>query len=497
MSRTNYSLIFVMGVCLLLNLLYCPLYNPLVNDTEVFRYMGLAIFKGFIPYRDFFDHKPPFAFFLNYFCILLGGAWSLWLINSALSLLASWLLFQRCRSYKIPYPWLLPLLFNLMLRDKIICLGGNGTREYTAIFFMIFFCVLIGKGRYKEYWLGLLSGLVFFTQQEQILPLIPFLIYSLLNKEAIPPGLQTVRMGIGFLTVLLPILLYFAWFHSLTWFWQDAFVFNFSWYITEKKSFINHFSTIKRVLDNGNYEMPFMIAVTLGILSLFFRHKKKGLIVASLAAVALTLAPEFMGGRYNGFTVPLDFYYYFLPMSAAVCALLFVIWAFAENDLLVSKERRLIFTILLCTSLVFTMLQDATHLTRRNNDRVIASPESSYLRQHRPGDYQLYVLMDADYVYLYNELGILAPSRWIYHHFWWWYPNWDGDQTILHSIGADLLRHKTAYVVLDTKKLDRFRNPASADWLLSFMSRYYERVSLPGDPDPILWKWKDMPAPAP
>lgn len=482
-----------MGVCILLNLLYCPLYNPLVNDTEVFHYMGLAIFKGFVPYRDFFDHKPPFIFFLNYASILLGGAWSLWLINSALSLLATGLLFQRCRSYKIPYPWLLPLLFNLMLRDKIICLGGNGTRELTAIFFMIFFCILIGKGRYKDYWLGLLSGLVFFTQQEQILPLIPFLIYTLLNKEAVPPGLQMLRMAAGFLTVLLPILLYFAWFHALTWFWQEAFVFNFSWYITEKKTFINHFSTVKRVLDNGNYEMPFMIAVTLGILSLFFRHKKKGLIVASLAAVALTLAPEFMGGRYNGLTVPLDFYYYFLPMSAAVCVLLFVIWAFSENDLLNSKERRLAFSILLCASLVFTMLQHVTHLTRRNNERVIASPESNYLRQHRPGDYQLYVLMDGDYAYLYNDLGILAPSRWIYQHFWCWYDRWDPDQAILHSIGADLLRHRTTYILFNVQSLSWFRNPASANWLLSFMNTYYERVTLPGKPDSILWKLKGTP----
>jgi hypothetical protein len=493
MNRQYYSPIFVTGACLLLSLLYCPPYSALSNDVEVFRYMGLAISKGLIPYRDIFDHKPPLIYFFNYIGLLSGGAWGFWAINTGLALLVTWRFLLLCRMYRLPYPWILPILFNLMLRDNLIDIGNNGTRQFTSLFFMLFFCILIGKGRYRDYWLGLLSGLVFFTQQEQILPLIPFLIYNLLNREAVSPGLKMVRMAAGFLTVLLPILLYFAWFHSLTWFWQEAFVFNFSWYITEKKTFINHFSTVKRVLDSGNYEMPFMIAVTLGILSLFFRHKKKGLIIAALAAVALTSAPEFMGGRYNGSTVPLDFFYYFLPMSAAVCILLFVIWAFTENDLLNSKERRLAFTILLCTSLVFTMLQHATHLTRRNNDRVIASPESNYLRQHRPGDYQLYALIEGDYAYLYNELGILAPSRWIYQHFWCWYDRWDPDQAVLHSIGADLLRHHTTYILFNVQSLSSFRNPASAAWLLSFLNTYYERVALPGKPDSILWKLKGTP----
>jgi hypothetical protein len=184
-------------------------------------------------------------------------------------------------------------------------------------------------------------------------------------------------------------------------------------------------------------------------------------------------------------------------MSAAVCILLFVTAAFSEDNLPGDRKQRLLFTILLCSNLVFTLLQHVTHLSPWDKIPVVASPEANYLRQHRPADYQLYVIMDNDYIYIYNELGILAPSRWIYHHFWWWYPNWDADQIILHSIGTDLLRHKTAYVILDTKKLGRFRNPASASWLLSFMNTYYERMSLPGDPDPILWKWKGMPSPAP
>jgi len=493
MNQRHNSPLFVLGACFLLSVLYCPLFKILFTDTEVFRYMGLALSKGSVPYRDFFDHKPPLIYFFNYAGILLGGDWGFWGISTALALVATWSFFQCCRLYRLPYPWLLPLLFNLMLRDFFMS-SNNGTRDFTSIFFLLFFCTLIGKARFRDFLLGLLAGLVFFMQQEQVLSLIPFIAYTLLNKEAAPIGLRILRMVAGFLAVLLPILLYFAWSHSLTWFWQDAFLFNFSWYFSEKKTFLQHFSTVRRVLSVGNYEIPLIVSVLAGLLSLFFKHKKKGLIVTALAALAFTLVPEFMGGRYKGTDEPTDFNHYFLPMSAAICILLFVTTAFDEDDFLSKRKQRLFYAILLCSNLVFATLQYATHLPRWNKIPIVASPEANYLRQQRPGDYQLYVIMDNDYIYIYNELGILAPSRWIYHHFWWWYPNWDADQTILHSIGDDLLRHRTGYVIFDLKKLDRFRNPKSAGWLLSFMNTYYERVSLPGDPDPILWKRKGLAA---
>jgi len=496
MNRGNYSLIFVMGACLVLSILYCPPYNVLINDMEVFRYMGLAISKGSVPYRDFFDHKPPLIYFLNYAGWLADGAWGLWVINTSLALFATWLFFQRCRSFKLPYPWLLPLLFNLMLRDNLISGGSNGTREFTALFFLLFFCLLVGKSRYRDLWLGLLSGLIFFTQQEQVLSLIPFLIYTVLDKEVAPVFMRVLRMGAGFLIVLLPILLYFAIHHSLVWFWQDAFLFNFSWYTSEKKSLINHFSTVKRVLDQGNYEIPFMIAVILGILALFSGHRKKGLVVAALVAVALTAAPEFMGGHYNGSNEPIDFFYYFLPMSTALCILLFVSWGFAEDNFLNNRRQRAFYAVLLCSSLVFTLLQHVTRLTRWDKVPIVASPEANYLRQNHPGDYQLYVIMDNDYIYIYNELRILAPSRWLYHHFWSWYDRWDNDQAILHSIGADLLLHRTSYIIFDKKRLDWFRDPASAGWLMSFMNTYYEQVALPGKQGSILWKWKGIKDPS-
>src|SRR5882757_6931766 len=178
MNRQNRGLLFVLFASLLLGMLYLPAYNPLSGDKEIYRYIGRVMLKGGVPYKDVFDHKPPLIFFLNYAALLLGGDWGQWLIDTCLALLATGLFFQLGRKYKLPYPWLLPLLFNLMIRDFYMCLGMGMTREYTAMFQLIFFCVLLGKYRHRYFLLGLLSGLIFFTQQDQVLALAPFFLYA-------------------------------------------------------------------------------------------------------------------------------------------------------------------------------------------------------------------------------------------------------------------------------------------------------------------------------
>jgi hypothetical protein len=171
--------------------------------------------------------------------------------------------------------------------------------------------------------------------------------------------------------------------------------------------------------------------------------------------------------------------------------LLFVAWADPGDGLLQNRKFRLFCAILLCSSLSFTIAQHVANISRRSRGPIISSSESNYLRAHAPGDFQVYVLIDVDYIYIYNELGIAAPSPWIYQHFWSWYDRWDADQRILHSIGDDLLKHRTTYILFNDKRIGFFKKPADANWLMSFINAHYSRVALPGQTDSQLWKLKD------
>jgi len=490
-NRKDYSLWFVLSSSLLLSLAVCPLFGLIIDDKEFFRYTGLVILKGGVPYRDFFDHKPPLIYFINA-AGLLFGRWGLWMINAGLALTITFLLFRISRRYRLAYPWLLPFLFNLMIRDNLISEGTDLTREYSTFFVMFFFIVLMGKNRCRYFLLGLFTALVFFTQQDQVLSLLPFLVYVLFfEKMTASVWVRILRLAAGFLSVTMPLVLYFAWHHALGDFWQDAYLFNFTWYIREKKSIGQHFRTIKRVLDSGNYELPFMIALTLGITSLFLQNKKKGLVTAAIFALLLSMSSELMGGRLEGKGVPQDFNGYFLPLSATVCILLFTVFAFTSDRMIADRRAQLPYALLLCISLCYTQLQHGTHLERRKDQEASLAPSLDWLKERKLTDYQLYIMLDESYGYYYSELKVLAPTPWVYQHFWLWYAKWDADQAILQSIGRDLLRHRTTYILMDPQRFAGMNNPVSMRWWMTFLQEHYESLSLPGNPDKTFWKLKE------
>jgi hypothetical protein len=493
MNKKNYGLLFILTVSLLLSLQFIPAFNTLLGDKEVYRYVGRVMLKGGVPYRDVFDHKPPLIFFLNYLALLLGGDWAQWLIDTCLVLLATCLFYQLGRKYRLPIPWLLPLLFNLMIRDFLMCLGMGMTREYTSILLLIFFCVFLGKSRYRHFQLGLLSGLIFFMQQDQVLALVPFFIYALLpNEDTIPVAGRVLRTAAGFGIIMIPVVGYFVVHGALKDFWQDAFLFNFGWYTrTLRESFGDHLRKLKSTLDGGNYELPFMVAMTVGTCALIFQSKKKGFLLVTLAAVVLSIIPEFMGGRdvvpnISGMT----FTHYFLPLSASLSMLLFSVFAFTEEPVFREWKTQCIYGVLLCASLSYTALQHLGHLTRSRDEFETFLPEIGYLRSHRPGDHQLFVFGDTNATYAYNEFGIIGPSKWVYQHFYNLYDHWDPDHAILKSIQQELIQSRTTYILDWSNTPMYFRDPAAFSLWQSFLKEYYQPVVVPAAKEIHLWKWK-------
>ncbi|GGB07000.1 hypothetical protein [Puia dinghuensis] len=486
-KKQYYGLFITLGASLLLSLMYCPPVDPEFGDKEFFRYCGRVLLLGQVPYRDFFDHKPPLIYFVNAAGILLGH-WGMWIITATLALLVTGLFYRLCCRYRLAFPWLLPLLFNLMLRDNMIAHGINFTREYSTYFIMLFFLTMMSKSRYRHFGMGFFAALTFFMQQEQVLSLAPFLLYLLWEKIPMSIGARLLRLAAGFCAVAIPLLLFFAVHRSLGYLWADAYLINVNWYIQEYKSLGDHFRAIKKIIDGGNYEIPFMVALILGVFSLFLRNQNKPLVLAALGAFLLSLTPEFMGGRTMGLTVFRDMMGYFLPLSATVCIVLFTVFAFTEDPALTDKRIRLPYVFLLCTSLVYTTFQHVAHLSRRNYQKDVEGPVADYLDAQPLKQYDLYVFLEEDFAAMYNQRNLLCPSIYYYQHFWTWYPQWDPGHRILESIAGDLIRHKTTYVFMDSAGFAMMKNKADQDWWLTFMQTHYHRLSVPGKPNSDLWK---------
>lgn len=487
--KKNLPFLSVVVTCLVLSFIHCPLFEIFFDDKEIFKYTGLVISKGGVPYRDFFDHKPPLIFFINYLGLLLGS-WGLWIIDTLLVLLATIVFFKTCKKYSVALAWLLPVLFNLMIRNNTVSFGIGMTREYSTIFLLISFCLIISEHKYKFYLLGLTTGLIFFFQQDQVLPLLPLFLYAAFNNSAplLPTLLKRgVGLTVGFLLVAVPIVLYFLINHSLQYFWEDAFLFNFNWY-NEKQPLWEHVKAIRKFLHTCNYDVIFYGACIAGIASLVWGNKKKWLLICSIAAVLLSFCSELLSGKL---AIGLAIVYYFLPLAATVPFLLFVVFAFSEETIFSQRRQQFVYGAILSANLFIHLLQYTMYL-RPNNSHY--SAELQYLQKQQLKDYELYAFNNANYVYFYNQFKILSPSKWIYHFFWNWFDKWDADHKILESITTDLKKHRTRYV-LDFADSTNFKNRQHLLYWKSFLNDNYVPVTVENASlKAILWEIKQAPA---
>jgi hypothetical protein len=446
-KKAHYCLLFIILGSVALNFLNSPLSGIFSDDKEIFKYAGLVIYKGGVPYRDIFDHKPPLIFFLNSFDWYVSP-WFTWLLDTLLVLFATLLFYWLCRKNGLAWPWFLPAIFNLLIRYSLVSFGNGMTREYTAAFLLIFFCVMQGSARYKYYILGLLTGLTFWMQQDALFTLAPFFFYAVLVKEVPVSGKTEKRIlsiTAGVLTISLPLLIYFYSHNSLSYLWKDAFLFN----LNAPGVHVNLFEKIKSIkhaLHESEFEMAFYTALILGIASLFLKNKKPVLLNMALLALVFSFAGEFISGRLSAGNA---FIYYLLPLASTIPILVYLVFIGSPVSFLQDKNAQIILYLVLSATLFLGTLRFAAgfRFSSEKQKWFAGIPEIEYLDSQALDDYQLFVFDDSNLIYLYNKHKILAPSPWIYQYFWNWSADWDKDYKIFHSIIQNLQSHKTRYIL--------------------------------------------------
>ena len=481
--KKNYPFLFVIITCLVLSFIHCPLFDIFLNDKEIWKYTGLVLHKGGVPYRDFFDHKTPLIFFINFLGVLFGP-WGFWIIDSLLVLLATIVFFKTCKKYNVALAWLPPVVFNLMIRNYTVSFGIGMTREYTTIFLLIAFCLLMSGHKYKLYLLGLTTALVFFFQQDQVIPLLPFLLYAAFNNST-PITASLLKRGsalaLGFLTVTIPIVLYFILNQAFQYFWEDAVLFNLNWY-NKKKPLWEQVKAIRRFLHDCDYDVIFYGSCIAGVASLVWGNKKKWLLICSMVAVLLS---------FCSFSTGFSIFHYFLPLAATIPILLFIVFAFSEGSVFSQRRQQFVYGAILSANLFIHTLQHMVFLKPKYDN--VYTAEFHYLQKQQLKDYDLFISNNQNFICFYNQLRILAPSKWVYQFVWAWFDNWDADHSKLASITNDLKQHRTQYV-LDFTVPDSYKNKQHLLHWQSFLKENYVPVPVENiTPGAVLWKIKQAP----
>jgi hypothetical protein len=478
-------LLFIVLGCISLNLLnWMP--DDIYDDKIIFKYLGLVIYKGGVPYRDAFENKPPLIFFLNALTWLTSYRVT-WVADTLLVLLATLMFYSLCRRKGMPWPWFLPLLFNLIIRNSLISYGNGMTREYTAVFLLIFFCVMFYKNAFKYYILGGLFALTLWMQQDAIIAILPMAFYTVFIQDS-EPGLIPRRIlytAAGMFIVSLPVVFYFACTHSLYFLWHDAFLFNF-YLPRQSASFFTEMKLIKHAIHDGEMDMVFYSAMMMGLAGLLITRRKRGLLLAAFLTLLLSFSAEYLTGRMQ---FGPGYMHYLLPLAASIPILVYVILTETEMVFFTDKNSRFIISSILSFVLVLGTLRYAhVVLFKESNSSLPAGQEEiDYLKKERLTDYQLYVFDDTYLISLYNKFGILSPSRWNYHFFGNSHFDWDKDPGLLNNILQDLQKHKTPFILDCSDAWNYPKNKLFYPGWKKFLQAHYTLV-LKDTSNRMLWR---------
>lgn len=190
------------------------------RDYGFYVYIGKQIAKGYLPYRDVWESKPPAIFYLNAFALRLGRGfrWGIWLVEFGFLFSAITASF-----YLIKKLWgIAPALFGIFIwlwGMDFTLQGGNFTEEYPLVFHFLALILLLEliqtpKHRLFNFALGLFFSLsLLFRPNNAIVEAVTVLVFgaSLLWKRDLNAFFTAVFwVTLGIVTPLAVTSAYFA-----------------------------------------------------------------------------------------------------------------------------------------------------------------------------------------------------------------------------------------------------------------------------------------------
>ena len=467
----------LLGVTVLLSIPYIPPYGNIGPDKQVFIYGAMSIWKGQIPYRTFFDHKPPLIFlFLS--LVWPFKVWGYFWLGVATKWIASLFLYKAADKMGLKNKWLFSIICLICLLPPFILISGTLTREYTACFLAILFSVIIVNQGKKDVLVGFICALIFHMQQEELLLAFPFVMYHLFyqagNYSANSWQFLLKRIGkmiAGFLLLTIPLLCWIAVNGGLADYWEQNYLFNLFVYGSRKPILYKIAVTLRMLFHSRYLFLVFPLLIIHGYY--IARRTSVYLHIASFFTILFALFCKTFAGRiFDQFAA----YHYLLSFSSIVSISAMII--FKEWQSFVSKGSLQPLSFACAAGLFFVMWKNSfTDIRRHKPSHIYLQVKelTDSLQNIKNKDGQLFVMGSTPFLALNNNLNVLSPTKWIYttqyrQHL----INFDTDGNVIKEIIAGLDRHHTRYV-LDFYKLQPVdKKEFQEEWEKYLLTNYTE-----------------------
>ncbi len=212
------------------------LYQTPDTDASIFLFIGNKIRLGQLPFRDWYDHKPPLIFYLNALGLWLGqgSRWGVWFVEYLSLSAAGWFGFSFLRRY---YGALIATLAvgATFLNLAFVHQRGNMTEEYAlpfqfAAIYLLGSYIHAGRMNWKLFGIGCMLAMASSLKQPLAgtgVALVAYLLVDLSSRDAWRKLLSSlVWIGLGFAVIWAGWFLYFFAAGIFADFWEAAFAYN-------------------------------------------------------------------------------------------------------------------------------------------------------------------------------------------------------------------------------------------------------------------------------
>ena len=216
-----------------------PFANTSAGDSAAFSYIGRRWCEGFIPYRDYFDHKGPMIFFLNMLGQLPGHYYLfLWLIECVFALTGIFLIYKFVkRHFDNINPLVVELPVAALFWSFLSSCYGNMNESYAFVFITYVLLSLLAHiimgidvGREEAFLYGCAFMSIFLFRANMVVVAFVVAVFYIHNYIATRNWRAFLEAGIltflGMAVILVPYVIYFYCKDALYDMWYASILFN-------------------------------------------------------------------------------------------------------------------------------------------------------------------------------------------------------------------------------------------------------------------------------
>ena len=223
-------------------------------DSYCYRYMGMVIAKGAVPYRDAFDNKGPLIYVLNCIGYLINRKFGVFLVEYVFMTLFLFVQYSIARRFvDVKRSVIYTIAANGPMGAFFL---GNMTEEYALLFLSMGLLVYIDyflfdkREWYRIFICGLSCGAVMMLRPNMIAVWIVFCFYAVFidirNKKGFPVKTALLFL-LGIFAVVIPFIIWLGAYGAIGDFWNAYIMTNIS-YSTESNSAANIFGSFMSYL---------------------------------------------------------------------------------------------------------------------------------------------------------------------------------------------------------------------------------------------------------